>query len=130
MDQPRPKVMIVDDEPDFRELFVKRFSRRGLDVVAADSGPTALAMLPGQPVDVMILDVKMPRMDGIEVLKEVKRRHPEIEVIMLTGHGSVESGVQGMTHGAFDYVLKPFDLEDLLHKISQAYERKRLHAKG
>ncbi len=122
----RIRVLIVDDEKEFRQLFVKRFSLRNLDVDSAGSGKEALEALGRKTFDVVVLDVRMPGMDGIETLKEIKKRHPGIEVIMLTGHGSVKSGIEGMSHGAFDYVLKPFKIDDLLERILKAHERRRL----
>lgn len=121
------KVMVVDDELDFLELFTKRFSKRLATVRSANSGLQALAVLSQEEIDVVVLDVKMPGMDGIETLKEIKKRHPLTEVILLTGHGSVESGIQGMNHGAYDYVMKPFEINDLLFKIQQANERRLLN---
>ncbi|MGE4552733.1 MAG: sigma-54-dependent transcriptional regulator [Desulfovibrionaceae bacterium] len=122
----QPRVLVVDDELDFLELFTKRFQRRGLDVASCSNGPDALRYLDEHEMDVVVLDVRMPKMDGIEVLKEIKKRHPAVQVIMLTGHGSVNSGIQGMSHGAYDYVMKPFNLDDLMGRITQAVERKRL----
>ncbi|NJB68065.1 DNA-binding NtrC family response regulator [Desulfobaculum xiamenense] len=121
------KVLVVDDEPDFIKLFVKRFSKRNLDVHGAHSGPEALAWLADNEADVVVLDVKMPGMDGIETLRELKKHHPLVEVIMLTGHGSVESGLTGMSLGAYDYVMKPFKIDDLLERILRARDRKRLN---
>ncbi len=118
------KVMIVDDEQDFLETIIKRLKARKIEVTGAESGPKALELVGAQPFDVIILDVKMPGMDGIETLKEIKKRKPLTEVIMLTGHASVESGIQGMQLGAFDYVMKPVALDELLEKMRQAYERK------
>ncbi len=118
------KVMVVDDEQDFLETIIKRLKARKIEVTGAESGQKALDLLGGQDFDVMILDVKMPGMDGIETLREVKKRKPLTEVIMLTGHASVESGIQGMQLGAFDYVMKPVALDELLEKMRQAYERK------
>ena len=118
------KVMVVDDELDFLETIIKRLKARKIEVTGAESGQKALELLGSQEVDVMILDVKMPGMDGIETLREVKKRKPLTEVIMLTGHASVESGIQGMQLGAFDYVMKPVALDELLEKMRQAYERK------
>lgn len=125
----RVKVLIVDDEQDFRRLFVKRFTLRNLEVDAVGSGREALEALEDKEYDVVVLDVRMPVMDGIETLKELKKRHPSTEVIMLTGHGSVKSGIEGMSHGAFDYVLKPFKIDDLLERILKAHER-RVLARG
>lgn len=121
-----PRVLVVDDEADFLETMVNRLRRRGLPAEGALSGPEALEMMRRQDFDVVVLDVRMPGMDGLEVLREIKDKWPFVEVIMLTGHGSVESGIQGMRLGAFDYIMKPADLEDLLEKIHQAHERKAL----
>ncbi|WP_022662520.1 response regulator [Paucidesulfovibrio longus] len=121
------KVLVVDDERDFVKLFVKRFVMRNLDVDGVTSGQEALEYLRENPVDVIVLDVKMPGMDGLETLKEIKKRCPQVEVIMLTGHGSVKSGIQGISLGAYDYVLKPFKIEDLLERILKAYERTKLN---
>ncbi|MEF2145260.1 MAG: response regulator [Desulfovibrionaceae bacterium] len=121
------KVLVVDDETDFVKLFVKRFIMRNLDVHGVTSGQEALDYLREHAVDVVVLDVKMPGMDGLEALKEIKKHHPQVEVIMLTGHGSVKSGIQGISLGAYDYVLKPFKIEDLLERILKAFERSKLH---
>jgi two-component system, OmpR family, response regulator len=118
------KVMIVDDEQDFLETIVKRLQARGIEVTGAESGYKALELIDGGNIDVVILDVKMPGLDGIETLREMKKKKPLVEVIMLTGHASVESGIQGMQLGAFDYVMKPVALDELLEKMRQAYERK------
>jgi two-component system, OmpR family, response regulator len=121
------RVLAVDDEADFIETLVKRFTYRGIPVAAAASGPEALAALAAGPYDVVILDMRMPGMDGIAVLREIKKRHPLVEVIMLTGHASVEAGMQGMSLGAYDYVLKPVDFGELLEKARKASERKKLN---
>jgi len=123
------RVLIVDDELDLLETLVKRLKRRGIDATGTDSGIKALALLEEEQFEVGILDVRMPGMDGIETLKEMKKKRPLMEVIMLTGHGSVESGVQGMQYGAFDYVMKPANIDELLEKIQEAYQRKTLHEK-
>lgn len=122
------KVLLVDDEEDFRETLQKRLRNRKLQVETAENGYKALEMLQSQDFDVVVLDVKMPGIDGIETLKEIKIKKPEVEVIMLTGHASVESGIQGMQLGAFDYVMKPVPLDELLDKMRQAYERKVMRA--
>jgi len=122
------KLIIIDDEQDFIETMEKRFRFRKIDVVSAQSGPKALDILGREEFDVAILDVRMPGMDGLDVLKEIKKRQPLMEVIMLTGHGSVESGARGMSLGAYDYVLKPVDFTVLMDKVEMAYERKRLNA--
>ena len=121
------RVLAVDDEADFLETLVKRFTFRQIPVTPASSGPEALALLDAAPFDVVILDMRMPGMDGMAVLKEIKKRHPAVEVIILTGHASVEAGMQGMSLGAYDYVLKPVDFGELLEKARKASERKQLH---
>lgn len=119
------KVLVVDDESEFRELVARRFQKRGLKVAEAGDGMQALQYLEKNEVDVVILDIKMPRMNGLETLQEIKKRHSLVEVILLTGHGSVESGIQGMGYGAYDYVMKPFNLDDILFRISKACERRQ-----
>ena len=121
------KVLVVDDELDFLETIVKRLKARKIEVTGVESGFKALDAVMAQDVDVVILDVKMPGMDGIETLREMKKKKPLVEVIMLTGHASVESGIQGMQLGAFDYVMKPVALDELLEKVRQAYERKLIN---
>jgi DNA-binding response OmpR family regulator len=118
------KVLIVDDELDFLETIVKRLRARNIEVSGVESGYLALEALDSSSPDVIILDVKMPGLDGIETLREIKKKKPLTEVIMLTGHASVESGIQGMQLGAFDYLMKPIALDELLEKVRQAYERK------
>lgn len=118
------RVLIVDDEDDFVDTMVRRLKAKGLDAVGASRGKEAIDLLDEKDFDVCILDVKMPGMDGIETLKEMKKKSPLMEVIMLTGHGSVESGIQGLQLGAFNYVMKPVPFPDLLQQIAQAYERK------
>jgi len=121
------RVLAVDDETDFIETLVKRFTFRQIPVTAAGNGPEALALLDREAFDVVLLDMRMPGMDGLTVLKELKKRHPLVEVIILTGHASIEAGMQGMSLGAYDYVLKPVDFEELLEKTRKAYERKKLN---
>ena len=121
------RVLVVDDEADFLETIVKRLQRRKIDACGVDGGKKALDLVENERFDVVVLDILMPGMDGIETLKLLKKKKPFIEVIILTGHGSVESGLQGMQFGAFDYIMKPAELDELLEKIQQAYERKRIH---
>ena len=121
------RVLVVDDEADFLETIVLRLQRRKIDATGVDGGKKALEIVENERFDVVVLDVLMPGLDGIETLKLLKKRKPFIEVIILTGHGSVESGIQGMQFGAFDYIMKPADFDELLEKIQQAYERKRIH---
>ncbi len=121
------KVLVVDDEPDFLETVVKRLKKREIEVTGVGSGEEALSVIAKETFDVAVLDMRMPGMDGLETLKEMKKRNSLTEVIILTGHASVESGVQGMRLGAFDYIIKPADFEELFEKINQAGERKMLH---
>lgn len=121
------RVLIVDDEEDFRDTLMKRLQKRNLDVSGAENGEKALEMVDKFLYDVIILDVKMPGIDGIETLREIKKRKPLIEVILLTGHASVESGIEGMKLGAFDYVMKPADFDKLVDKMHQAYNKKAVH---
>ncbi len=122
------KVLLVDDEVEFLETLVKRLKRRNLEVSGVSSGEAALARLSEVPVDVVVLDVKMPGMDGLTALREIKKRFPLIEVIMLTGHASMEVAIEGMEQGAFDYLMKPMDIDELLYKLQDAYKKKVLHA--
>jgi DNA-binding NtrC family response regulator len=119
------RVLIVDDEDDFRETIVKRLNARKIQAEGAASGIKALEVVKDKDFDVIVLDVKMPGMDGIETLRHIKKMKPEIEVIMLTGHASVEFGLKGMQLGAFDYVMKPAPLNELLDTIGQAFNKKR-----
>ncbi|WP_027359984.1 response regulator [Desulforegula conservatrix] len=119
------KVLIVDDEDDFRETIVKRLKSRKIVAEGAEDGKKALELINDNVFDVIVLDVKMPGMDGIETLRRIKAKNPQIEVIMLTGHASVDFGIKGMQLGAFDYVMKPAPLHDLLDKIRQAYDKKK-----
>ena len=120
------RVLLVDDEVELIDRLVRRMEMRRVDVEGANSGSDALAMLDRKEFDVVVLDVKMPKMDGIETLKEIKKRYPIIEVIMLTGHANVEVAIQGMELGAFDYLLKPIKIDQLLYKIQDAYKLKAL----
>ncbi|MGQ9655102.1 MAG: response regulator [Thermodesulfobacteriota bacterium] len=122
----RPRVLMVDDEVDYLEAMVKVLRKRGVNVVGAESGEKAMDLLEKESIDVTLLDNKMPGMSGMEALKQMKRKWPSMEVIMLTALGSVESGIEGMRMGAFDYVMKPADIDDLVEKIRQAYERRLL----
>jgi DNA-binding NtrC family response regulator len=121
-------VLLVDDEVPFVETMTKRLAKRDLTVVSAHSGPEALTKIDQEDhVDVVILDVKMPGMDGLETLKEIKKGHPLIEVIMLTGHATIETGIEGMKLGAFDYLMKPCDIDMLLQKVQEAKAKKDKH---
>ena len=117
-------VLLVDDELEFLETLVKRLTKRGLHITVASSGEEALAVIKERKFDVSVLDVRMPGMDGIETLREMKKIAPLMEVIMLTGHASVEVAIEGMELGAFDYLMKPADFDDLTAKLQAARKRK------
>jgi DNA-binding NtrC family response regulator len=125
------QLLLVDDEPGFLETMAKRLGRRNFDVRTAPGGLEALELLSesGGEIEVAILDVKMPRMDGIETLGEIKRRYPLVEVIMLTGRGTVGSAIDGMKRGAFDYLMKPCEMAILEKKAREAADRRRRQEK-
>jgi DNA-binding NtrC family response regulator len=119
-------ILVVDDEKDFLETIVKRLQKRNIASVGVESGEAALAAMKERPFDVVLLDIKMPGgMDGIETLREMKKIQPLAEVILLTGHAAVETSNDGMKLGAFDYLLKPINLKDLLQKLWEALEKKK-----
>ena len=121
-------VMLVDDEVPFVETMMKRLEKRDIRVISAYSGEESLDTLSkNRNLDVVILDVKMPGMDGIDTLKEIKKHYPLIEVVMLTAHATVETAIEGMKQGAYDYLMKPCDIEDLLRKLEEATVKKREH---
>jgi DNA-binding NtrC family response regulator len=122
------RVLVVDDEQDFLETLVNRLNKRKIDTTGAKSGEEALELMNEKLFDVVILDIKMPGgIDGIEALREMKKVQPLAEVILLTGHASVETSIEGMKLGAFDYLMKPIKLEELLMKLAQAFEKKDSH---
>ncbi len=124
----KPLVLLVDDEVPFVETMTKRLQKRELNVNTAFSGKEALDVLDkNRNTDVVILDVKMPGMDGIETLGEIKKAYPLTEVVMLTGHGTIESAIDGMKMGAYDYLLKPCDIDQLMQKVEAATQKKRGH---
>jgi len=118
------RVLLVDDEKDFVEMLSLRLNEVGEKVTTAHSGKGCLETLEIKEIDVVILDIKMPGMDGMETLGEIKKKFPLVEVIMLTGHGSTETAVEGMKMGAFDYLMKPADFDDLTTKLEAARKRK------
>ena len=118
------RLLLIDDEDRFRRTLFKRLEKRGLKAWQADSGEAGLAIMQRETMDVVVLDVKMAGMGGIEALKRIKAEWPRTEVIFLTGHSTTQDGVEGIKAGAFDYLSKPVEFEHLLEKIKQAYEKK------
>ncbi|MBC8177833.1 MAG: response regulator [Desulfobacteraceae bacterium] len=124
----KPLVLLVDDEVPFVETMTKRLKKRDLVVNSAYSGQEALDILDKhRNTDVVILDVKMPGMDGIETLEKIKKSYPLTEVVMLTGHATVESAIEGMKKGAYDYLMKPCDIDQLMQKVEEATQKKLVH---
>jgi DNA-binding NtrC family response regulator len=121
-------VLLVDDEIEFVETFSERLVMRDLEISKAFSGEEALQVLESNKnIEVVILDVKMPGMDGIETLAQIKSKYPLIEVIMLSGHTDVESAIDGMKRGAFDYLMKPCDMDQIIAKVTEAATKKQQH---
>jgi len=120
------RVLFVDDEVDFLDTLLKRMRKRRVDVAGVKSGEDALAWLAGNTADVVVLDVRMPGMDGIETLKAIKKSNPMVEIIMLTGHANLEVARKGMELGAFDYLMKPIDIDELLYKVQDACKKKSI----
>ncbi len=123
-------ILLVDDERDFVEILSLRLADAGHRVRAAYSGQEALsALAETEPdalpdIDVVVLDIKMPGMDGIETLKQIKAKYPVVEIILLTGHGAVDTAVKGLKSGAFDYLLKPADFDELTAKLEAARKQR------
>jgi len=120
------RVLLVDDERDFLEVLIRRLGKRDVDVRGVSSGEEALQYLQAKPIDVAVLDVRMPGMDGLTALRKIKKLDPLIEVIMLTGHASLEVALEGMRAGAFDYLMKPAEIDELLYKIQDAHRAKTI----
>jgi DNA-binding NtrC family response regulator len=122
----KEKVLLVDDEKEFIETLAERMQNRGMDVSSTTSAVEALKMAEEESYDAIILDLKMPEMDGIEVLAALKERHPELQVILLTGHATVQKGIEAMKLGAMDFLEKPFDIKVLSEKIKKAHTQKMI----
>jgi len=121
-------VLLVDDEVSFVETFSERLELRDFEISKAFSGEEALEVLDeNKNIEVVILDVKMPGMDGIETLVEIKRINPLVEVMMLSGHADVASAIDGMKQGAFDYLMKPVDMDQIITKVTEAVAKNRQH---
>lgn len=120
------KVLLVDDEKEFLEALSERMETRGMDVSSATSGEEALRKVEEGSYDAIVLDLQMPGMNGLEVLKVIKARRPEMQIILLTGHATVEKGVEAMKLGAMDFLEKPADLGELTEKIKKAQAKKMI----
>ena len=119
-------ILIVDDERSFGDVVAQRLRQRGFAAMAVASGPDALKRLEDtNAIEVVLLDLKMPQMDGIATLQMIKKRYPLVEVVMLTGDATIDSAIEAMQSGAFDYLVKPFDIDQLIDKINAAVKRKR-----
>lgn len=118
------RLLLVDDEERFVDTTQNLLKRKGIKVLTAYDGESALEKLGQNNLDVVVLDIKMPGMDGLTALKRIKSLYPNVEVIMLTGHGTIDSAVEGLKNGAFDYLTKPCDMEELWEKACDAYNRK------
>jgi len=116
------KVLLVDDEKDFRDVLAQRMSNQGLDVDTAECGPRAIEMIDSKLYDAVIVDLVMPEMDGLETLKRLLKKQPNLQIIVLTGQASVAKGVEAMKMGAVDFLEKPAKIESLVKKIEQAEE--------
>lgn len=119
-------ILLIDDETQFLATMAKRLRKRGFVVREAGSGLKGLEELEAQSADVVVLDVGMPDMDGIQVLREIKMRFPRTQVLMLTGHADMEVAISGMAMGAFDYLMKPVELDVLVGKIREACSRRKI----
>jgi len=119
------RVLLVDDEEELVETLAERLEIRGIDAEAVTNGEDALRLLLDYTFDVVLLDVRMPGISGLEVLKLIRRQRPNTQVILITGHGSAEDGENGMHDGAFDYVVKPIDIDTLIGKMRDAAKKSR-----
>jgi len=122
------KILVVDDELFVRELLLEFLSTQGYEVFLADSGEKAVELIQTQPADVVLLDLKMPGMDGIETLKQIKKIAPEVLAIIMTGYPTIESSIEALRNGACDYVIKPFKLDELKSSIEKALREHKLKA--
>ncbi|MFZ0133338.1 MAG: response regulator [Desulfobacterales bacterium] len=120
------KVLLVDDEKDFLEVMAERMSARGMEVSTASSAAEAIRLAEKHSYDAIIVDLMMPEMDGLEALKLLKKEKPETQVILLTGHASLEKGIEAMKLGAVDFLEKPADMSELTEKIKKAHARKMI----
>jgi DNA-binding response OmpR family regulator len=114
------KVLLVDDEEEFVTTLAERLEMRGFDPSIAISGDQALSMVQDKAFDLIVLDLMMPGIGGLEVMKQIKSANPDMPIILLTGQGSTKEGMEGMNQGAFDFLMKPLDIEELISQIHEA----------
>ena len=114
------KVLLIDDEQEFTGALAERLELRDYSVQTVDNGEDGLSAIENNPPHIVVLDLKMPGLSGIEVLKRVKFQHPDLPVLLLTGYGSTEDGIKGMQLGAFDYMMKPLNIDELIAKLQEA----------
>ena len=119
------RLLLIDDEERFLSTTQKLLAKKGMHILTAANGTIGLSLLENNPVDVVVLDVKMPGMSGTGILKKIRKQFPDTEVIMLTGHATVQSAVGGIKQGAYDYLMKPCDIDVLAEKIRAAYQKKK-----
>lgn len=120
------KALLIDDEEPFLDVLQKRLKKRGIDVQTANSGTKGLELLNTMSFNIVVMDVCMPGMDGLDTLKQIKQQWPITEVILLTGHACLESARRGMDYGAFDYMMKPVDITKLVYRLEDAYDKVRV----
>jgi two-component system, OmpR family, response regulator CpxR len=118
------KVLLVDDEKEFVDALAERLEIRDFEILKALDGDEAIGRVTNMDIDVVVLDVLMPGKDGLTTLREIKKAKPMVEVIMLTGNATVPSAIEGLQSGAYDYLMKPTETQDLVAKIALAYKRK------
>jgi len=122
----KAKVLLIDDEEEFIKSLTSRLEVRGLSVIGATRGQDAVNLLDKEKFDVIVLDLAMPGMDGLETLQKIKEKDPDAEIIMLSGHGSIKTSIEAIKLGAEDFMEKPVDLPELLEKIAEAREKRIL----
>lgn len=120
------QILLVEDEQEFRDELAGQLAERGFEVDGLASGEEALAALEQRPADVVVLDIRIPGMDGLPTLQALRERFPATEVLILTGHADVRTAVRAMEMGAFDYLMKPPDVDELVYRVQDAFQRKML----
>src|SRR6195256_3290789 len=122
----RKQVLIVDDEPNLRKILSAQLSRDGYDVLTAEDGEKGLEALREHHIDLVITDLKMPKLDGMALLREALREDPELPIVMITAHGTIDTAVEALKTGAFDYLTKPFDKDEVRQIVAKALKTRQL----